>query len=103
VRIDITDTVTWTDVISDRIFRNLMRFVAEERPQLGVYSYNLNRRDGYLFVQFADDCPNRFEHMREWARRYARRHGNPSFSVSNDIIKPGPDTIDHLDRQTWIE
>ncbi|WP_068492352.1 hypothetical protein [Paramagnetospirillum marisnigri] len=103
VRVDITDSGTWSEALKDRIFRNLMHFVSEARPQLGPYSYLLNPATGQMFVQFADDCPNRFEHMRDWARRYARRYDVPRFTVSTDIITPGPNTLDHRDEDAWVE
>jgi hypothetical protein len=93
-RIDFPIVSPWTEALSDQVFRNLMRFVAEERPQTGGFQYRLDPGTGRLFVQFSDDCPNRTAHLRDWATQYGRRHAEPHFSVSDDIIQPGPDALD---------
>lgn len=101
-RIDFPVVEPWTDALSDRVFRNLMRFVAEERPQTGGFQYRLDPGKGRLFVQFSDDCPNRTAHLRDWAAQYGRRHADPHFSVSDDIIQPGPETLDDSGPD-WID
>ncbi|OAN50446.1 hypothetical protein A6A04_18380 [Paramagnetospirillum marisnigri] len=101
-RLDFMSSGSWSEDMNQRIFRSLTRFVAEEQPQMGLFWWALNPATGQMFVQFADDCPNRFEHMRDWARRYARRYDVPRFTVSTDIITPGPDTLDHRD-DLWID
>ena len=101
-RIDFPVVEPWTDALSDRVFRNLMRFVAEDRPQTGGFQYSLDPGKGRLFVQFSDDCPNRTAHLRDWAAQYGRRHAAPRFSVSDDLIQPGPDTLDNPGPD-WID
>jgi len=36
VRIDFTYESEWSDKLRERVFRNLVRFIAEERPQTGL-------------------------------------------------------------------
>lgn len=93
-RIDFPVVSPWTEALSDQVFRNLMRFVAEERSQTGGFQYRLDPGKGRLFVQFSDGCPNRTAHLRDWVAQYGRRHAEPHFSVSDDIIQPGPETLD---------
>jgi hypothetical protein len=94
VRLDFTDSGQWTDALSDRIFRNLMRFVSEDRPEMGMIWLNINPGAGKFFVQISDDCQNRYGYMREWTKHYSRRYDNPRFTVSEDHIKPGPETLE---------
>lgn len=102
VRIDFTFGGEWSDKMSERIFRNLMRFIAEERPQTGGIWWTLNPGSGQMFVQISDDCPRRYDHLRDWAASFARRYDNPRFTVSNDHIKPGPDTLEHK-TDDWLD
>jgi hypothetical protein len=55
-----------------------------------------------MFVQISDDCQNRIEYMREWTKHYARRYDNPRFTVSEERIKPGQDTLD-AHGYPWID
>lgn len=102
VRIDFPVVEPWTGALSDQVFRNLMRFVAEDRPQTGGFQYRLDPGKGRLFVQFSDDCPNRQAHLRDWAAQYGGRYAVPRFGVSDDVIQPGPDTLD-TPGPDWID
>lgn len=102
VRIDFTYKERWSDKLNERVFRNLVRFIAEERPQTGGFWWTLNPATGQIFVQISDDCPRRYDHMRDWAASFARRYDNPRFTVSDDHIKPGPDTLDHQ-TEDWLD
>ncbi len=102
VRIDFIYTDKWSDAVNDRVFRDLMRFISEQRPQTGGFWWTLNPATEQMFVQISDDCPHRYDHMRDWAAQYARRYDYPRFTVSNDHIKPGPDTLDHK-TEDWLD
>jgi hypothetical protein len=44
VRLDFTDSDQWSDDLSDRIFRNIMRFAGEDRPEMGMIWLQINPR-----------------------------------------------------------
>ncbi len=102
VRVDMTHSGEWTEAMRSIIFRNLMRFVSEEAPQMGVAQWKINPKDDNIFIQFSDNCPDRYNVMREWVRSYTRRYDSPRLSVSNDIIRPGPETLDTTEFH-WLD
>ena len=93
VRVKMVQQDDWSESLRDRVFRNLMRYVSEQKPQMGMAQWSVNPTTESIFIQFSDNCPDRFNVMRNWVDSYAKRYASPRFTVSDDLIKPGPETL----------
>lgn len=85
----------------DALFPTFTRYVYNHEPK-ALFEMSWDRQDNMILQYFAD-CPRRFEITRGMTAYFQHRHGDAiRFTVTEDRLEPGPDTMQACGQQ-WTD
>lgn len=85
----------------EALFPTFTRYVYNHEPK-ALFDLGWDRQ-GRMYLQFFEECPRRYEIARAMAGYFERRYGAAiRFTVADDLIQPGPETIQACGQQ-WLD
>lgn len=85
----------------DELFPTFTRYVYNREPK-ALFEMGWDGQENMILQYFAD-CPRRFEITRGMTAYFQRRHGDAiRFTVTEDSLEPGPDTMQACGQQ-WTD